>query len=259
MATTATPLTGRDFNTVFEGGLGPNGALRNGGVSDRLRDRLVREEHAKLHRQGWEPVTVVSLQPFPITVNLGELGTLEVPAATLERPVQRLVITHYRLSMRDLGDGNFTPVSVLPVELAKEIERDCGESGGVFWYPGTGEPGDAPIAAARERQTAWFRRLYQQAIDSWSRYHQHKMLTDRQRDAARALFTAGEIAQLPEWVTITREQSSLKTCSDCGEDVKASARICRYCRFEFAAAEAAAWEAPVKARRGHKSAEPEER
>jgi hypothetical protein len=261
MATPATPLTGRDFNTVFEGSLSPNGGLRNGGVSDRLRDRLVREEHAKLHRQGWEPVTVVNLQPFAITVNLGELGTIEVPAATTEHPVRKLAITHFRLSMRDLGDGNFTPVSVLPVELAKEIERECGESGGVFWYAGTGEPSEAQIAAARERQMAWFRRLYQQAIDSWSRYHQHKMLTDRQRDAARVLFGAGELAQLPEWVTITREQSSLKTCSDCGEDVKASARICRYCRFEFPAAGApeAPAETPARGRRGHKAAEPEER
>jgi hypothetical protein len=235
MATMASPLTGRDFNSVFEGNFSPNGGLRNGGVSDRLRDRLVREEHMKLQRQGWEPVTVISLQPFPITVNLGELGTLEVPAATPERP-GKLILTHYRLSMRDLGDGNFTPVSVLPVELAKEIERDSGDSGGVFWYPGTGDPDEAALAAARERQAAWYRRLYQQAIDSWSRYHQHKMLTDRQRDAARALFAAGEVAELPEWVTITRAQADRRDCPMCGESIKVAAKICHFCRSEFDAA-----------------------
>jgi len=71
MATSVATPSGRDFNAVFDAGLAPNGALRNGGVSDRLRDRLVREEVYKLQRQGWEAATVVNLQPFPLTIHMG--------------------------------------------------------------------------------------------------------------------------------------------------------------------------------------------
>ncbi|HVA64320.1 MAG TPA: hypothetical protein VNF74_11395 [Terriglobales bacterium] len=235
MGTMVEAPSGRDFDNVFGAGMSPSGALRNGGVSDRLRDRLVREEHAKLHRQGWQPVTVVNLQPFALQANLGELGMIEVPAATPEQPVRTLVIQHYRMSMRDLGDGNFTPVSILPSELAKEIEREYGATGGVFWYHGTGEPEAAQVEAARARQQSWWRQLYQQAVDSWSRYHQHKLITDRQRDAARAMFAAGEVAGLPEWVTITRAQADRRDCPMCGESIKVAAKICHFCRSEFGA------------------------
>ncbi|HVA63349.1 MAG TPA: zinc ribbon domain-containing protein [Terriglobales bacterium] len=235
MGTTAAAPSGRDFNSVFEAGIASNGALRNGGVSDRLRDRLVREEQAKLHRQGWEKATVMNLQPFPLMLQLGELGTVEVPAAQGNEPA-RVVIDRYRLSMRDMGDGNFIPVSVLPAEIAKEVEREYGATGGVFWYWGDGEPKPAEVEAARERQFGWWRKIYQQAVDAWTRYHQHKMLTDRQRDAARALFAAGEIAELPEWMTITRAQADRRPCPMCGEDIKVAAKICHYCRTPLGAA-----------------------
>ncbi|HEY7855793.1 MAG TPA: hypothetical protein VIC32_05070 [Terriglobales bacterium] len=241
MATTVeASLGGRDFNLVFEAGIGANGGLRNGGVSDRLRDRLVREEHAKLHRQGWNPVTIVNLQPFAVTVNLGELGVVALPPASENEPLQKLVIKDYRFSMRDLGDGNFTPVSILPSEIAKEVVREYGETGGVFWYEGDGDPKAADVAAARERQMEWYRKLYQQGVDSWSRYHQHKMLTDRQRDAARALVRSGDVAELPEWVTMTRAQSDRRPCPMCGEDIKIVAKVCRFCRSTVEPFEAAA-------------------
>ncbi|MGH9475442.1 MAG: hypothetical protein ACRD1C_03815 [Terriglobales bacterium] len=199
-------------------------------MSDRIRDRLVREEHQRLVRQGWEVATVCSLLPFPLTVNLGELGTIQVPAATPEEPVQRLVINRYRLSMRDLGDGRFTPVSVLPRELAQEVNREFAATGGVFVFNGEDIPADATIAEARERMFAWFRRTYQQAVDSWGRYHQHSMLTDRMRDAAHALFRTGEIAALPEWISITRAQADRRDCTMCGESIKVNAKICHFCR-----------------------------
>lgn len=227
MATSMAP-TGADYNAIF----GDNGT-RGGGVSDRLRDRLVREEHMRLHRQGWEAVTVVSLLPFPLMVNLGELGVITMAGATADNPAPRMVIDKYRMSMRDLGDGNFTPVSVLPSELAKEIEREYGDCGGVFWFHGTGEPAAEQIAAAREKMFAWYRRQYQQAVDAWARYHQHSMLTDRMRDAARALFVAGEVAELPEWVTVTRAQADRRDCPMCGESIRVSARICHFCRTKL--------------------------
>lgn len=229
MATTTAAPSGRDYNAIFEANAGDSG-LRQGGVSDRTRDRLAREEHARLHRQGWTPATVVNLHPFPLMVNLGELGVLRVTAAAADGTPAVLRITDYRFSMRDLGDGNFVPVSVLPSELAREIDREYKDTGGVFWFPGDRDPDDAEVSAARDQQRRWWRLIYQRAVDSWSRYHQHKMITDRQRDAARALFASGEIAQLPEWVTITRAQSDRMECPMCGEDIKRNAKICHFCR-----------------------------
>lgn len=178
-------------------------------------------------------MTVANLHPFALMVNLGELGVLDVPAATMDGP-GRLAIDHYRLSMRDLGDGRFTPVGVLPRELAHEVEREYAAIGGVFSYAGTGEPSAEKLGQARAAQRVWWQKEYQKAVDSWSRYHQHKMLTDRQRDAARELFKLGEIAALPEWVTVTRQQSERLECPHCGESIKRIAKVCHFCRSRLA-------------------------
>lgn len=220
---TATTTTGADYAPIF-------GDLRGGGDSDRLRDRLVREEHRRLHQQGWEPATIVSLLPFPLLVSLGELGVVTVPAASDDAPVSTLTIDRYRISMRDLGDGRFVPVSVLPVEIAKEVEREFSSVGGVFWLRGSETPTEQQVADTRARMFDWFRRTYRQAVDSWGRYHQHSMLTDRMRDAARALFSTGEIAELPEWIAITRAQADRRDCPMCGESIRVTAKICHFCR-----------------------------
>lgn len=235
MSTTPTSPSGRDFAATFEATYDTRHGLRQGGTTDRTRDRLVYEERIKLQRQGYPKATVINLNAFPLTVYLGDMGVILVPAAPADGSGSygRLVIPHYRLSMRDMGDGSFAPVSVLPIELAQEVEREYRDTGGVFWYHGDGEPPAEELDAAKERQMAWYRREYQKAVDAWSRYHQFKFITDRQRDAARALYQAGELAELPEWMTITRAQSQHATCPACGEDVRREARLCRHCGFHI--------------------------
>ncbi|MHB8734381.1 MAG: hypothetical protein ACYC6M_03665 [Terriglobales bacterium] len=229
-------LSGKDFGPVFESAYDPRAGLRSGGTTDRIRHRLVIEERQKLERQGFEAVTLVNQHTFALRVYLGDLGTVEVPACPPGEPFVTAEIRNYRISMRDMGDGGFAPVSVLPIELAQEVLREYAETGGVFWYRGGGPPPEDSLATARERQLLWYRREYQKAVDAWSRYHQHKFITDRQRDAARALHAVGEIAALPEWVTVTREQSTVASCPACGEDVKRAARLCRHCGFALDAA-----------------------
>jgi len=236
MSTTPSSPSGRDFAATFEATYDNRHGLRQGGTTDRTRDRLVHEERIKLQRQGYPFATVINLNAFPLTVYLGDMGVVSVPAAPSDEgngAYSKLVITHHRLSMRDMGDGSFAPVSVLPIELAQEVEREYRDTGGVFWYTGNGEPQAEELAAAKERQMAWYRREYQKAVDAWSRYHQYKFITDRQRDAARALFQTGELAELPEWMTITRTQSQHSTCPACGEDVRREARLCRHCGFHI--------------------------
>src|SRR6185437_9790128 len=129
MSTSAIAPTGKDYNTVFEK------PMHGGGVSDRQRNRLVLEERRRLERQGIEPATVVNL------------GCLEVPPANDAGPGSMAIET-IRISLRDLGDSNFTPVGVLPKELAKELVREYGSTGGGFWYCGTGEPEPKALAEA---------------------------------------------------------------------------------------------------------------
>lgn len=236
MSTTPSSPSGRDFAATFEATYDARHGLRQGGTTDRTRDRLVHEERIKLQRQGYKSATVINLNPFPLTVYLGDMGVVSVPAAPPDGSdggYSRLLLSHYRLSMRDMGDGSFAPMSVLPTELAQEVEREYRDTGGVFWYHGDGEPPAEELAAAKERQMAWYRREYQKAVDAWSRYHQYKFITDRQRDAARALYQTGELAELPEWMTITRAQSQHATCPACGEDVRREARLCRHCGFHI--------------------------
>lgn len=219
------------YPTVFESpaGLPRGGAPSKGGIADRLRDRLVREEWTRLHKRGWDHVEIENYHPWPVRVDLGELGIVAIPAAHGEEP-GRVRLDTPRISMRDLGDGNFVPVSVLPSEMAQEVEREYQKAGGIVCHSAGAAPDPAAVAAALARQRAWYREEYRKAVQSWSRYRQHQFITDRQRDAARALAEAGEIAALPEWVSLTRDSSERRLCPECGEEVKPLARICRFCR-----------------------------
>ncbi len=233
-STTSAAPSGRDFASTFESGPDSAGGLRRGGASDRLRDQLVREARQHMQNIGWQSATVINLHLFPLVLNLGELGQIEVPACPADGPFASLTLDACRISMRDLGEGNFHPVPVLPIELAREFEREYAPTGGVFILAGKNtQPSDAQLASARDRLRLWYRREFQAATDAWTRYRQHKFITERQRDAARELHRLGEIPALPEWVAISQPGNQLRPCPACGEDVKSDARICRHCRYRI--------------------------
>src|SRR5579883_2442225 len=134
------------YPTVFESpaGLASGGAPSKGGIADRLRDRLVREEWTRLHKRGWDHVEIENYHPWPVRVDLGELGIVAIPAAHGEEP-GRVRLDTPRISMRDLGDGNFVPVSVLPSEMAQEVEREYQKAGGIVCHSGGGAPAAAGL------------------------------------------------------------------------------------------------------------------
>ena len=231
MSAAIAPSPGGAFNDIFG-----DARLRQGGVTDQKRHRAVMEEHQHQRRLGLIPYTVVNLNPFALLVNLGELGTISIPAATLDQPVQKYPIKRYRISMKDSGDGHFYPVPVLPRELAEEVVREYRDTGGVFCYEGEGEPPQLRLEAAQAALLAWHRREYQKAVDSWTRYHQHKFITDRQRDAARALLKSGELQDLPEWVILQSRpapSSDTRPCPQCAEPVLRAAKRCKHCKSKI--------------------------
>lgn len=215
--------SGETFNHTF-----------HGGAADRVRDRTVREARQSLKRQAIPPYTVFNLHRFPLFVSLGDMGYIRVPARREGERYGQFVIAEPRFTMRDLGDSSFSAEVVFPELLAQEVVREYADTGGVFLAQGTGPAAEGQIAAAEEAQLQWYRRQYRRAVDAWYRYHQHKFLTDRQRDAARELARRGEIPALPEWVDATQEAVREKVCPFCGEAVKLAAQICRYCRSRLA-------------------------
>lgn len=238
MATQANP--GAEWPKIFESAGG-----KRGGDADRRRDALVREEWELLRRRGVTPARALNLHRHPVKADLGELGTIVVgPGETLE-------IRLPRMAMRDGGDGNFTPRPVLPIELAREVARACEGSGGLVAWEGDGEPPADLVGKAARAREAWLRRIYARACADWSRFREHRFIDERQREAARELLAAGEIRVPPEWLEITA-MADERACPDCGERVKASARVCRFCRFRLVpegAPGADADEAPEPTRR----------
>lgn len=221
---------------------------KGAGVADRRRHEAVREERARLERQGWKPARVCNYHAFPLRLDLGELGKLECPARTASGP-GTLEITVPRLSMRDRGDGVYDPLSVLPIELAREFLREFAGIGGVVVHDGPGAGPDAAAGAAAEAsRLAWMRREIAKAQDAWSRYRQNKFIDDRQRLAARELLERGELSALPEWAT-AGVVSDARACPECGETIKSAALRCRFCGAALVKEEADAQDAPNTRRR----------
>ncbi len=222
-----------NYATVFAATVDSVLGLRQGGTTDRNRNRAVYEERVRIARQKPTSCFLVNMNRFPLYLSLGDLGTFEVPACPAEKKYIVHEIKEVRISMRDTGEGNFNPVGVVPNDIAQEFVREYGETGGVFAIGIHTDPFEEELRKAEQLQVKWFRREYQKAVDSWTRYRQHKFITDRQRDAARSLAERGELSELPEWVTLTNEGQPSASCPACGEDIKPSARVCRHCGYHL--------------------------
>lgn len=80
------------------------------------------------------------------------------------------------------------------------------------------------IAVAKKAQNNWFAKLVRDADDMWSRYYQHKMITDIQRHAAKML---GQVNK--PWFT-SPEPIELKSCPACKTMVQGDALVCFNCK-----------------------------
>lgn len=223
----------RDFQLAHEAS--KNRSTRPTSTSDILRDRLFIEKWTQLHRQGWTNATVVNFHLFPLTVNLGYNGYMTVPARKPGEPYTLYYIQKPKLDARDLGDARFIPEPVMPVELAGEFLREYGENcGGVLAYEGERKPTAEEVERALESQSAYYWREYNIGRDLWSTRKRHDLISERQRDAARALFDRG-LVEKPEWMdrTVDKEDRKDIECEACGQSLKKGAKFCPVCHFVY--------------------------
>lgn len=168
---------------------------------------------------------VVNINAYPVGKQF-DFGYFEVPACPPSESYSCLVIGDRR-SMKDYGDGRYEPLSVPGEEIARDL-AGTWENHGVF-VTLREAPTEAELAAARERRLEWYREIYAEAADSWTRYKQYRLINDRQRDAARELLRVGEISESPEWLQASGPETGYGMCPACGGEIRVGVAVCRHC------------------------------
>jgi hypothetical protein len=184
--------------------------------------------------------SVVNLTPFLITENKPGLypGHFQIPPAEKDK----MSILHVQDSVfhvyLDMDRGSMT-VPVPALKVAESIVADF-KSAKLVTSPGEAEPGifavnghvtqkevetkyAEELKEQRRVQHNWFSALVHQADDDWSRYKQHRMISDTQRFAAKLLGLDRE------W-NLTTIIENIGKCPACTSVVPASAVVCPACR-----------------------------
>lgn len=185
--------------------------------------------------------TVVSLVPFPIReVKPGLIpGTFEIPAAQNETPTCITVdkAMHYvyldetrgSLQVRDSPDEVARSIVDDFVNSQLCISEDCRP--GLFYLVGNYTPVEVK-AKFKDRledeiriQRNWLQAIARMADDDWNKYHQHNVVSDFQRIAAKLLSwrpedhpwmsnrTVAESNRCPSCMTLT--DKGVVVCPNC--------------------------------------------
>lgn len=184
--------------------------------------------------------TIVSLFPLPIFERKPLIPSLyQVPGAREEMKPEVLIVQegifHVYL---DEYRGMMT-IRTPAITVAESVVRDfmdgqymlSAESRPAIWTL-PGEWTTEEIQADKDQkerlqtentlQLEWFRRLILVADDEWSKFHQHRMLTEVQRVAARRLRLVREWALDPK-------PEDIIDCPGCGVVVNKRVAVCREC------------------------------
>lgn len=130
-----------------------------------------------------------------------------------------------RKAIMDLGDKRTQelPISAeeIALDLCREINADGGEESFFGVFAAVGEtPTSDELQQARERLTAFYRRLVAGADREWERSHSYLFINDVERRAAHYLVLE------KEWFYQARETVE---CPGCGEKIKPGVAVCRTC------------------------------
>ncbi len=168
---------------------------------------------------------VVNINAYPVGKQF-DFGYFEVPGCVPSKAYSSMAIEDRR-SMKDYGDGRYEPMRIGGEEIARDLAETWKEHG--VFVSSREVPTEEELKAARERRLAWYREIYAEAADSWIRYKQHRLINDRQRDAARELLRVGEISEAPEWMKASGEETGHMGCPACGGEIRVGVAVCRHC------------------------------
>ena len=168
---------------------------------------------------------VVNISPYPVGKQF-DFGYFEVPGCPASRAYSSMAIEDRR-SMKDYGDGRYEPMRITGEEIARDLAETWKEHG--VFVSSQEVPTEEEVEAARERRLAWYREIYSEAADSWTRYKQYRLINDRQRDAARELLKVGEISEAPEWMKASGHETGHMVCPACGGEIRVGVAVCRHC------------------------------
>lgn len=188
--------------------------------------------------QSFLDVAVVSV--FPFAINEDKPGV--IPRYYHIPPVKQGDIEILKIGstmmLIDLADRpEKLKVDVSPAIIATSLIRDFATSQlaydsesapGLFAVSGQGLTKDKikkeypeEIERARQRQNNWFRKLVFLADDDWSKYHQHRLVSNLQRIAAKNLGLERE------WLV---DVAPPKACPACGSSLpNANVAVCFRC------------------------------
>lgn len=189
-------------------------------------------------------VTVCSIAPFPIVERKPGLYPGEFSLAACKDMWEDIEVLHVDecrfYVYLDLDRGSF-PVRASSEQVATSIINDYINAQiavsddcypGLFLIPGKVSKQMALksdlLPQARDVQIRWYHALVKMADDDWSRYHQHRVITDIERQAAKAL-------QLErEWLIVTPDRvnrADQVVCLVCRSQLQPETILCPQCNF----------------------------
>lgn len=186
--------------------------------------------------------TVVNFLPYSLSEVKPGLIPSEyyIPPSTNGKP--GVLIVRDARSHVYMRDGHTFPALHPAEEVANSLVNDYNNSQleashdghpALFCVPGaftaeeilTTDTIKPIVAEAKKKQNVWFDRLVRKADDDWSKYKQHRMITDIQRHAAQQL---GQVNK--EWYHSPEPEEFIK-CPACRVYVEATAAVCHNCNY----------------------------
>jgi hypothetical protein len=190
--------------------------------------------------KNFRKTTIVSLLPYQLHESKPTLYPSEyvIPAVGLGEEIQTLVIDDAdSLVYLDSERGSLR-VKTSSEEIAQSIIQDYTRSvlaygdncrPGLFYLSGDWNSTEIlkaqpeELIKAKEFQHNWLVALVRIADDDWSKFHQHKMISDIQRLAAKTLNLNRD------WITVVPDEAQL--CPMCRTRVDPLAVLCMNCKF----------------------------